>query len=62
MSDLQKAFPPIETGDEVPAVCVAIAILGLVVVGMIVAARMQLLEAQEAQVVITANAPVLPAP
>jgi len=58
MSDLQKAFPPIETGDEVPAVCIAVAILGLVVGGMIVAARMQ---AVEAPVAITAEAPALPA-
>ena len=62
MSDLQKAFPPIETSDEVPAVCVAIAILGLIVGGMIVAARMQLIEAQGAQAAITAGAPALPAP
>jgi len=58
MSDLQKAFPPIETGDEVPAVCIAVAILGLFVGGMIVAVRMQLVEAP---VAITAGAPALPA-
>jgi hypothetical protein len=58
MSDLQKAFPPIETGDEVPAVCIAVAILGLVVGGMIVAARMQ---AVEAPVAVTVEAPALPA-
>ena len=57
MSDLQKAFPPIETGDEVPAVCLAIAILGFVVGGMIVAARMQVVETQ---VAITSGAPALP--
>ena len=59
MSELQKAFPPIESGDEVPAVCLAIAILGLLVGGMIVAARMHLVETQ---VAITMGAPTLPAP
>jgi hypothetical protein len=48
MSELQNAFPPIETGDNVPAVCLAIAILGLVLGGLVVAARMHPLEAQTA--------------
>jgi hypothetical protein len=48
MSELQNAFPPIETGDNVPAVCLAVAILGLVLGGLIVAARMHPLEAQMA--------------
>ena len=41
MSELQNAFPPIETGDNVPAVCLAVAILGLVLGGVIVAARLE---------------------
>jgi hypothetical protein len=48
MSDLQKAFPPIEIRDYVPAVCLAIAILGLVLGGVVVAARMNPIEAQVA--------------
>ena len=48
MSELQNAFPPIETGDNVPAVCLAVAILGLVLGGLIVAARMHPVEAQMA--------------
>jgi hypothetical protein len=59
MSELQKAFPPIETGDNVPAVCLAVAILGLVLGGLIVAARMHPVEAQ---VAINMSAPTLPAP
>ena len=39
MSDLQKAFPPIESRDNVPAVCLAIAILGLVLAGFVIGAR-----------------------
>jgi hypothetical protein len=58
MSELQNAFPPIETGDNVPAVCLAVAILGLVLGGLVVAARMHPLEAQ---VAIT-GAPTLSAP
>jgi hypothetical protein len=48
MSELQNAFPPIKTGDNVPAVCLAVAILGLVLGGLIVAARMHPVEAQMA--------------
>jgi hypothetical protein len=48
MSELQNAFHPIETGDNVPAVCLAVAILGLVLGGLIVAARMHPVEAQMA--------------
>jgi hypothetical protein len=59
MSELQNAFPPIETGDNVPAVCLAVAILGLVLGGLIVAARMNPVEAQMA---INMGAPTLPAP
>jgi tetrahydromethanopterin S-methyltransferase subunit D len=59
MSELQKAFPPIETGDNVPAVCLAVAILGLVLGGLVVAARMY---PAEAQVTITMSAPTLPPP
>ena len=59
MSELQKAFPPIETNDNVPAVCLAVAILGLVLGGVIVAARMHPVEAQ---VAINIGAPTLPAP
>ena len=59
MSDLQNAFPPIETRDNVPAVCLAVAILGLVLGGLIVAARMNPVEAQ---VVINMGVPTLPAP
>ena len=59
MRELQQAFPPIETGDNVPAVCLAVAILGLVLGGLIVAARMNPVEAQ---VAINMGAPVLPAP
>jgi len=57
MSDLQKAFPPIETRDNVPAVCLAVAILGLVVGGAVVAARMHPVEVQ-----VAINAPAVPAP
>ena len=59
MSELQNAFPPIETGDNVPAVCLAVAILGLVLGGLIVVVRMHPVEAQMA---ITMGAPTLPAP
>jgi hypothetical protein len=59
MSDLQKAFPPIETRDNVPAVCLAIAILGIVLGGFVVAARMHPVDAQ---VAINMGAPTLPAP
>jgi hypothetical protein len=59
MSELQNAFPPIETGDKVPAVCLAVAILGLVLGGLIVAARMHPMEVQMA---INMGAPTLPAP
>ena len=64
MSDLQQAFPPIETRDNVPAVCLAVAILGLVLGGLIVAARVNPVEAQVAinQVGINMSAPTLPAP
>jgi len=48
MSDFHKAFPPIETRDNVPAVCFAVAILGLVLGGFIVAARMYPAETQMA--------------
>jgi hypothetical protein len=58
MSDLQKAFPPIESRDNVPAVCFAVAILGLVLGGLIVAARMHPVDAQVAT---NAGAPTLPA-
>ena len=57
MSELQKAFPPIETNDNVPAVCLAVAILGLVLGGVIVAARMHPVEAQ-----VAINMGALPAP
>ena len=59
MSELQNAFPPIETGDNVPAVCLAVAIVGLVLGGLIVAARMHPVEVQMA---INMGAPTLPAP
>ena len=59
MSDLQKAFPPIESRDSVPAVCLAIAILGLVLGGLVVAVRMHPVEAQ---VAINTGALTLPAP
>jgi hypothetical protein len=59
MSELQNAFPPIETSDNVPAVCLAVAILGLVLGGLIVAARMHPVETQ---VAIHMGAPTLPAP
>jgi hypothetical protein len=58
MSDLQKAFPPIESRDNVPAVCLAIAIVGLVLGGFVVAARMHPVEAQ---VALNMSAPALPA-
>jgi hypothetical protein len=48
MSDLQKAFPPIESRDNVPAVCLAIAVVGLVLGGVVVAARMHPVDAQVA--------------
>jgi hypothetical protein len=48
MSDLQKAFPPIENRDHVPAVCFAVAIVGLVLGGLIVAARVNPVESQVA--------------
>ena len=48
VSDLQKAFPPIESRDNVPAVCLAIAVVGLVLGGLVVAARMHPVEAQVA--------------
>jgi hypothetical protein len=41
MSDFEKAFPPIPVRDDVPAICFAVAILGIVVGGFVVAARMQ---------------------
>jgi hypothetical protein len=53
MSDLQEAFPPIRVRDNVPAVCVAVAVLGLAFGGFVVAARMQPPDAQ-----IAANAGV----
>ena len=59
MSDLQEAFPPIETRDNVPAVCLAIAMLGIVLGGLVVAARMHPVEAQ---VAINMGSPTLPAP
>ena len=59
MSELQNAFPPIETGDNVPTVCLAVAIVGLVLGGLIVAARMQPVEAQ---VTINTGAPTPSAP
>jgi hypothetical protein len=59
MSDLQKAFPPVELRDNVPAVCLAIAILGLVLGGFVVAARMN---SVEAQVATNMGQPTLPAP
>jgi hypothetical protein len=59
MSELQNAFPPIETGDNVPAVCLAVAILGLVLGGLVVAARMHPVEVQMA---INMGTPTLPAP
>jgi hypothetical protein len=58
MSELHNAFPPIETGDKVPAVCLAVAILGLVLGSLIVAARMHPVEAQ---VAINMGAPTLSA-
>jgi hypothetical protein len=58
MSDLQKAFPPIESRDHVPAVCFAIAIFGLMLGGLIVAARVHPVEAQVATNI---GAPTLPA-
>jgi hypothetical protein len=48
MSDFHKAFPPIETRDNVPAVCFAAAMLGLVLGGLIVTARMYPVEIQVA--------------
>ena len=48
MSDLQKAFPPVETRDNVPAVCFAVAMLGLVLGGVVVTARMYPAETQVA--------------
>ena len=48
MSDFHKAFPPIETRDNVPAVCCAVAMLGLVLGGFIVTSRMYPAETQVA--------------
>jgi hypothetical protein len=59
MSDLQNAFPPIPVRDNAPAVLFAIALLGLALGGLVVAARMNPVEAQAA---IHLGAPVLPAP
>jgi hypothetical protein len=59
MSDFQKAFPPIEIRDNVPVVCFAIAIAGLVLGGLVVATRMH---PAEAQVAINVAAPPRPAP
>ena len=58
MSDLQKAFPPIESRDNVPAACLAIAILGLVLGGLIVAARVH---PAGSQVATNVSAPTVPA-
>jgi hypothetical protein len=48
MSDFEKAFPPIPVRDDVPAICFAVAILGIVVGGFVVAARMQPADAEVA--------------
>jgi hypothetical protein len=58
MSELQDAFPPTKT-DNVPAVCLAVAILGLALGGLVVAARMHPVEVQMA---INMGAPTPPAP
>ena len=57
MSDFHKAFPPIETRDNVPAVCFAAAMLGLVLGGLIVTARMY---PAEIQVAISTSAQTVP--
>lgn len=44
MSDLHKAFPPIPVRDDVPAVCFAVAVLGIVLGGFAVTARMDATE------------------
>jgi len=46
MSDLHKAFPPIPVRDNVPAVCFAVAVLGLVLGGFVVTARIQAADTQ----------------
>ena len=38
-SDLHKAFPPMPVRDRVPAICLALALLGLVLGGLVIAAR-----------------------
>jgi hypothetical protein len=48
MSDLQKAFPPIPLRDDVPAICFAVAVLGIVLGGLVVTARMNATEARVA--------------
>jgi hypothetical protein len=57
MSDFEKAFPPIPIRDDVPAICFAVAILGLVLGGFVVAARMQPADSQ-----VAINTPAQPPP
>jgi hypothetical protein len=54
MDDLHKAFPPIPIRDSAPAICVAVAALGLVLGGLVVTSR---IDPVQTQVAINADAP-----
>jgi hypothetical protein len=59
MNDFHRAFPPIPVRDDVPAICAAIAMLGLVVGGWVLSNR---LAPAETQVTANASAQTPPAP
>ena len=46
MDDLHKAFPPIPLRDKAPALCAAVAIVGLVLAGLVVASRINPAQSQ----------------
>ena len=58
MDELHKAFPPIPLRDRAPAICLGLALLGLVLGGLVVASR---IDPAHTQLAINAVGPTPPA-